>query len=147
MANMNRIILVGRLTKDPELRYMVDGTPLTKFSLAVDRDRKTDDTHQVDFIPVVTWRKLAEICGEYLKKGRLVLVEGRIQVRSYEAQNGVKKWATEVVAGNMQMLGGPAKAKVAEVEVEAPSAADVPATDAFDDIPESEVPDEEDLPF
>lgn len=150
MANLNRIVLVGRLTADPEMRYIVDGTAITKFRLAVDRDRKTDDTHQVDFIPIIAWRKLAEICGQYLKKGRLVLVEGRIQVRSYDTQAGVRRWTTEVVARNMQMLGRPASpqpqaaSEVEVVEVKEASSEGI----IEDEIPvPAMVPDDEELPF
>jgi single-strand DNA-binding protein len=105
LANLNRIILVGRLTADPEGRSTADGTAVTKFRLAVDRPvsgiKREDNT---DFIDVVTWQRLAEVCAQYLKKGRLVLVEGRIQNRSFEDQTGQRRWVTEVVAKNMTML-------------------------------------------
>ncbi len=105
MANLNRIILVGRLTADPEGRTTTEGTAVTKFRLAVDRPmsgvKREDNT---DFIDIVTWQKLAEVCAQYLKKGRLVLVEGRIQNRSFEDQSGPRRWVTEVVARNMTML-------------------------------------------
>ena len=100
MANLNRIILVGRLTSDPEARTTLEGLPMTKFRLAVGRQQQSG----TDFIDVIAWRKLAEICGDHLKKGQLVLVEGRIQIRSFEDQTGQRRWATEVVARNMQML-------------------------------------------
>jgi len=104
MSSFNRVILVGRLTRDPEIRYTPSGTQLAKFGLAVDRPMsKTDET---DFFNVVAWQKLAEICGQYLKKGRLVLIEGEIQTRTYETQDGQKRHAFEIVARNMQMLGG-----------------------------------------
>lgn len=105
MANLNRIILVGRLTTDPELRSTNDGIPMTKFTLAIDRPRGPSTPAQVDFIPIITWRRLAEISSQYLKKGRLVLVEGSVQVRSFQTSEGKKKWSTEVVARTMQMLG------------------------------------------
>ena len=91
MANLNRIILIGRLTADPEARFTVDGTPMTKFNLAVNRFQKEGAPQAADFINVVSWRRLAEICGQYLKKGRLVLVEGRIQ--------GLEPDAPQAVAG------------------------------------------------
>lgn len=100
MANLNRIILIGRLTSDPEGRATLDGIPMSKFRVAVDRQRQSG----TDFIDVVAWRRPAEFCSEYLKKGSLVLVEGRIQVRSFEDQTGQRRWATEVVARNVQML-------------------------------------------
>ena len=105
MANLNRIILVGRLTADPELRSTNEGIPLTKFTLAVDRIRGPEAPAQVDFIPIITWRRLAEISSQYLKKGRLVLIEGSIQIRTFQTSEGKKKWSTEVVARSMQMLG------------------------------------------
>ena len=107
MANLNRIILVGRLTADPEGRSTADGTAVTKFRLAVDRPvpgvKREDST---DFIDVVTWQRLAEVSAQYLKKGRLVLVEGRIQNRSFDDQAGQRRWVTEVVARSMTMLEG-----------------------------------------
>jgi len=100
LANLNRIILVGRLTADPEARATMDGIPMAKFRLAVDRQRQSG----TDFIDVIAWRRAAEVCSDYLKKGSLVLVEGRIQIRSFEDQTGQRRWATEVVARNVQML-------------------------------------------
>jgi single-strand DNA-binding protein len=102
LANLNRIILVGRLVADPEARLTVDGLPMTKFRLAVTRPMGTENG--VDLIDIVAWRRLAEVCGEYLKKGQLVLVEGRIQNRSFDDQTGQRRWVTEVVAKNMTML-------------------------------------------
>ena len=99
MANLNRIILVGRLTADPEGRSTMDGIPMTKFRLAVARQ-----FGGTDFIDVIAWRRAAEVASQYLKKGKLVLVEGRIQIRSFEDQAGQRRWATEVVAGNVAML-------------------------------------------
>jgi single-strand DNA-binding protein len=104
LANLNRIILVGRLTADPEVRSTLDGLPMAKFRLAVNRQAGGGRDNGTDFIDVVAWRRLAEVCGDYLKKGRLVLVEGRIQIRTFEDQTGQRRWATEVVARNMQML-------------------------------------------
>ena len=103
MANLNRIILVGRLAADPETRMTVEGLPMAKFRLAVNRPMAGGE-NGVDFIDIVAWRRLAEICGQYLKKGRLALVEGRIQNRSFEDQTGQRRWVTEVVAKNMTML-------------------------------------------
>lgn len=102
MAALNKIILIGRLTADPELRYTPSGAPVANFTLAVDRKfAKNDET---DFIPVVAWRRLAEICNEFLHKGKLVAVEGRLQTRSYEDREGQRRKAFEVVADEMQML-------------------------------------------
>lgn len=102
MAALNKVILIGRLTHDPELRYTPNGQPVANFSLAVDRKLSKND--ETDFIPVVAWRRLAEICNEFLHKGKLVAIEGRLQVRSYEDKEGRRQRAFEVVADEMQML-------------------------------------------
>lgn len=102
MASLNKVILIGRLTHDPELRYTPNGQPVANFSLAVDRKMSKND--ETDFIPVVAWRRLAEICNEFLHKGKLVAIEGRLQVRSYEDKEGRRQRAFEVVADDMQML-------------------------------------------
>lgn len=103
---INRVVLVGRLAKDPELRYTTNGTAVTTFSVAVDR-RFTNQNgeREADFINIVTWKKLAEICANYLAKGRQVAIEGRIQTRSYDDKTGNRRWVTEVVADNVQFLG------------------------------------------
>ncbi|MFB7817394.1 single-stranded DNA-binding protein [Paenibacillus chitinolyticus] len=102
---LNRTILIGRLTKDPELRYTPAGVAVTQFTLAVDRPfqnaRQEKDT---DFLPIVTWRQLAENCANYLRKGRLAAVEGRLQVRSYDNNEGRKVYVTEVIADNVRFL-------------------------------------------
>ena len=99
---MNKAILIGRLTRDPEVRYTQSGVAVCTFTLAVDRRFARRDANDgqptADFIPIVTWRKLAEICGNNLIKGRRISVEGRIQVRNYEAQDGSRRYVTEVVA-------------------------------------------------
>ncbi len=102
LAALNKIILIGRLTHDPELRYTPNGQPVANFSLAVDRKLSKND--ETDFIPIVAWRRLAEICNEFLHKGKLVAIEGRLQVRSYEDKEGRRQRAFEVVAEEMQML-------------------------------------------
>ncbi|MPU17311.1 single-stranded DNA-binding protein, partial [Acinetobacter baumannii] len=95
---LNRVILIGRLTKDPELRYTSGGVATTSFTLAVDRQFQTNGQKEADFIPVVTWRQTAEACANYLHKGRLTAVEGRIQVRNYENNEGRRIYVTEVIA-------------------------------------------------
>lgn len=105
---MNRVILMGRLARDPEVRYTQSGKAVATFTIAVDRrGRRSADGQQptADFIPVVAWDKLAELCGNYLVKGRQVLVEGRMQVRSYDAQDGSKRYVTEVIVENMEFVG------------------------------------------
>lgn len=99
---MNRIILIGRLTQDPELKYTQNGTAVATFTLAVNRRFKRDEA---DFIPIVVWNKPAENCASYLGKGSQVAVEGRLQVRSYETQEGQRRYVTEVVAENVEFLG------------------------------------------
>ncbi len=105
---LNTVILIGRLTRDPELRYTQSGVALASFTLAVDRPfTNSQGEREADFIRVVTWRKLAEICANNLGKGRLVAVEGRLQVRSYQDQEGQNRQITEVVAGNVRFLDWP----------------------------------------
>lgn len=102
---LNRIILIGRLTRDPELRYTPSGVPVASFTVAVDRPfTNQQGERETDFIDVVVWRKLADLCGQYLAKGRLVALEGRLQVRSYETQEGQRRRVAEVVADNVKFL-------------------------------------------
>lgn len=102
---LNRVILIGRLTRDPELRYTPAGVAVTQFTLAVDRPFTSQGgEREADFIPVVTWRQLAETCANYLRKGRLTAVEGRIQVRNYENNEGRRVYVTEVIADNVRFL-------------------------------------------
>jgi single-strand DNA-binding protein len=105
-GSYNHITLVGRLTRDPEIRYVQSGNAVTSFSLAV--NRRTKQGEETMFVDIVAWdspgRKLAEICNTYLKKGMSVLVDGRLSIRSYETKEGEKRKATEVVANDMQML-------------------------------------------
>lgn len=97
---LNKAILMGRLTKDPELRYTsADNTAVCSFTLAIDRRyAKQGEEKQADFIPVVAWRNTAEFCGKYFTKGMQVVVVGRIQTRTYDDAQGVKRYVTEVVA-------------------------------------------------
>lgn len=102
---LNRIILIGRLTRDPELRYTASGIAVTTFTLAVDRPfTNNQGERETDFINIVTWRALAENCANYLKKGRLTAVEGRLQVRNYDNNEGRKVYVSEVVADNVRFL-------------------------------------------
>jgi single-strand DNA-binding protein len=102
-GNYNKIVLVGNLTRDPEIRYIPSGSGVAKFALAVNRRTKQGD--ETMFIDIVAWDKLGEICNQYLKKGMSVLIEGRLAIRSYDDKEGVKRKAVEVVATDMQMLG------------------------------------------
>ncbi len=101
---MNHIVLIGRLTRDPELRYTPNGVPVANFDLAVNRDYKQEGQPEVDFIRVVCWQKTAENAANYLSKGRLVGVEGRLQIRSYETQDGKKGKVAEVIANRVEFL-------------------------------------------
>ena len=101
-GSYNKIVLIGNLTRDPEIRYVGTGAAVTKFTLAVNRRSKERD--EVDYIDIVAWEKLAETCNTYLKKGASCLVEGRLSIRPYEMKEGEKRKATEVVINVMQML-------------------------------------------
>lgn len=99
---LNRIILMGRLTRDPELRRTGSGTPVTSFSLAVDRDFKSQSGEkETDFIDVVAWRSTAEFVSKYFTKGRMAVVEGRLQIRDWTDRDGGKRRSAEVVADNV----------------------------------------------
>ena len=105
---LNRVILIGRLTRDPEMRYTPSGVAVTQFTLAVDRPFTSGGgEREADFIPIVVWRQLAEQCANYLRKGRLAAVEGRIQVRNYENNEGRRVYVTEVIADNVRFLESP----------------------------------------
>ncbi len=102
---LNRIVLIGRLTRDPELRYTASGTAVASFTLAVDRARTNQaGERETDFINIVVWQKLGELCAQYLHKGRLAAVEGRLQIRQYDNREGQKVRVAEVVADNVQFL-------------------------------------------
>ncbi|GLC30447.1 single-stranded DNA-binding protein [Clostridium omnivorum] len=102
---MNKVVLIGRLTKDPELKFTPGtGTAVATFTLAVDRKFSKEGQREADFIPVVVWGKPAENTANYVGKGKLVAVSGRIQTRSYDAKDGSKRYVTEVVAEEVQFL-------------------------------------------
>ena len=102
---LNRVILIGNLTQDPELRYTPDGTPVASFTLAVNRPYiNQSGERETDFIPVVVWRKQAERCSDYLTKGSQVAVDGRLQIRSYEDRDGVRRKVSEVIAWRVEFL-------------------------------------------
>ena len=96
---MNKVCLIGRLTKDPELRYTTNGTAIANFTLAVNRPfTNQKGNKEADFIPIVVWNKAAENCAQYLAKGQQTAIEGRLQVRSYEDNDKQRRWITEVIA-------------------------------------------------
>jgi len=105
---LNRVILIGRLARDPELRYTPAGVPVAGFTLAVERPfTNRDGRREVDFIDIVAWRRQAETCANHLSKGRLVAVEGRLQIRSYETQEGQRRRVAEVIADSVTFLDWP----------------------------------------
>lgn len=102
---MNKTVLIGRLTKDPELKFTPGaGTAVTTFTIAIDRMKKKDGTQECDFINCVAWNKTAALVANYLVKGSLMGLSGRIQVRNYDAKDGTKRYVTEVVADEIQFL-------------------------------------------
>ncbi|BCR06135.1 single-stranded DNA-binding protein [Desulfuromonas versatilis] len=106
--SVNKVILVGNLGKDPELRYTPSGAAVATFSLATSeryKDRNGEWVDKTEWHNIVAWRQLAEICGKYLHKGKQVYIEGKIQTRSYDDRDGNKRYTTEIVADQMQMLG------------------------------------------
>lgn len=110
MAGVNKVILIGRLGADPEVKYLSNGTTVATFRIATSENRisKTGEkTTVTEWHRIVTFGRLAEICGEYLSKGKQVYVEGRLRTRSWEDREGNKRWSTEIAATQMQMLGSP----------------------------------------
>ena len=103
MAGLNRMIMTGRLTRDPEIRYTKNEIPVARFTVAVNGIKRENKEAGVNFFNCVAWRGLASICGEYLKKGSLVAIEGKLEVKAYELK-GIKKTSTEIVVDNMLML-------------------------------------------
>ncbi|WP_302487213.1 single-stranded DNA-binding protein [uncultured Megamonas sp.] len=146
---MNKVILAGRLVRDPEVRYTQTGKAVASFTLAVNRRfSRSADQQTADFIPIVVWDKLAEVCGNNLVKGSQVLIEGRIQIRSYDAQDGSKRYVTEVIAQELEFMGSrPASAPApaqqfggAQMQTSSPMGG---AAASFG----SEVPPDEEIPF
>jgi single-strand DNA-binding protein len=114
MSNLNKVLLIGRLGADPELRYTTDGVPVATFNLATSetyKDKGGAKQEKTEWHRVVAWRKLGEIAGEYLKKGKLVYIEGKIQSREYEGKDGVKRKTFEIIASEMKMLGTAGEAR------------------------------------
>lgn len=110
MAGLNKVMLIGNLGADPEVKYTPSGTAVTNFRIATSekwKDKEGKVQERTEWHRIVTFGKLAEICGEYLVKGKQVYIEGRIQTRSWDDKDGNKKYMTEVVADKMQMLGSP----------------------------------------
>ena len=140
MAGINKTIFIGNWRKDPEIRYTPSGLGVANFNIATSEtwtNKEGEKETRTEWHRIVAFGKLAEICGEYLSKGKQVYIEGRIQTRDWEDQNGVKRYTTEVVANQMQMLGTRDSANAARPQ--GPPAADFPGappqTPGDDDIP------------
>ncbi len=135
---MNRIVLVGRLTRDPEVKYTSSGVAVTNFGLAVDRRfRNAQGERETDFINIVAWRKTAELCGQYLSKGRQVAIDGSLQMRKYQTSQGENRTVYEVVADNVEFLGS-----------KQDGGGSAPSPDDSDAPPPSgDEPEDDDLPF
>ncbi len=148
---MNKVILIGRLTKDPELKTTASGIASTNFSVAVQRNfTNQNGEREADFINCVAWRKQAENIAKYCNKGSQVAVDGRIQVRSYDGQDGTKKYVTEVVADNVTFLGSKNNNSGNDYTPNT-SESDIVTTDVsedpFKDFGSEEVLSDDDLPF
>ncbi len=136
-ASLNRVILIGNLTGDPELRYTPGGTARARFSIAINRQYKDASgqlQEEVTFVPIVTWGSQAENCANYLRKGRSVAVEGRLRIDSFANAEGEKVKITEVVASTVQFLGGPTRSS------DEPGTVTAPAPSEESQPPEEEVP-------
>ena len=140
MASVNKAILVGNLGADPELRYTASGTAVAGFNMATTeryKDKNGELQERTEWHSIVCWGRMGELANEYLKKGRSVYIEGRIQTRNYEDKDGIKRYRTEIVAQQMQFLGGRAQSNKPSTPTEttssAPSEPELPADD--DDLP------------
>jgi len=112
MSSMNLVVLIGRVVSAPEMRYTPGGKGVAQFTLAVDRTRgRSQGEKETDFVPIVAWERLAEICNEYLTKGKLISIQGSLRTRTYETQDGQKRKAFEVTASEMQMLSSGDRAR------------------------------------
>ena len=140
MASVNKVILIGNLGKDPEVRYTGSGRAVASFSMATKEtwvDKKDNSKKEsTEWHKIVAWGKLGEFCGEYMSKGKQVYVEGRLQTRSWDDKNGVKKYTTEIVAQKIQLLGSRGEQKKGDSEIPPP------------EVPEDmEPPEGSDVPF
>jgi len=135
-ASLNKVILIGNLTADPELRYTPSGTARTRFSIAINRQYKDSSgqlQEETTFVPIVAWGSQAENCANYLSKGRSVAVEGRLRIDSFENAEGERKKVVEVVAQSVQFLGGPPRQ--GDPASPAPSAVSEPAAQNDEEVP------------
>ncbi|GIW55353.1 MAG: single-stranded DNA-binding protein [Nitrospiraceae bacterium] len=140
MASVNKVILIGNLGRDPEVRYLPDGSPVASFSLATNetwRDKSGEKQERTEWHRCQAWGRLAEIAGEYLKKGSQVYVEGSLRTRKWQDKSGQDRYTTEIVVERLQMLGGK-RDETESVEGEKPQ--ETKSQSAFDDF-------EDDIPF
>ncbi len=147
MAGVNKVILVGHLGRDPELRYTQSGQAVANFTLATSESyskRDGEREERTEWHRIVAWGRLAEICAEYLSKGRQIYIEGRIQTREWEDREGEKRRTTEIVAREMQMLGRRGETNTSYNDSQAPTT-DTPAPSTTADP--STPPPDDDIPF
>jgi len=139
MAGVNKVILVGRLGADPEVKTVSGGSTVARLSLATSEnwtDKEGQKQERTEWHRVVVWGKLAELCGRYLNKGRQVYIEGRLQTRSWEDQQGQKRYTTEIVANTVQFLGAGGQTNVSQdQEFGAQDFGPEPSFDASEEIP------------
>ncbi len=148
-GSVNKVILIGRLGKDPEVKYTPNGAPVAKFSLATDevfKDKAGEQQRRTEWHNIVAWNKLAEICGEYLTKGKQVYIEGRIQSRQWEDQSGNKRTSYEIIAREMKMLGSRADSERAAAAAAEPTSASAEPVAPPEPSSPPEITDE-DIPF
>lgn len=142
--SLNKVQLIGHLGADPEIRYTADESAVTTLSIATSRtwrDKKTNEKKEAtEWHRVILWNRLAEIAGEYLKKGSHVYIEGALRTRKYEDKSNIERYVTEIVAGNLQMLGGKKEGQTTDGQNNIP-----PVADPSDYIPDMEM--EDDIPF
>ncbi|MFA5761845.1 MAG: single-stranded DNA-binding protein [Dehalococcoidales bacterium] len=134
MANLNKVMIIGNVGSDPEMRFTPNGNPVTSFRVATNRVYTTPEgerKQETDWFTVVTWNKLAEQCNQFLAKGRLVYVEGRLHNRSWEGQDGQKRFRTEVIANRVTFLDRQSSAAIGDEKVEEPDTVEIEP----DDIP------------
>lgn len=153
MASLNRVILIGNLTRDPELRFTPTGSPVAGFGLAVNRvytNKQGEKVENVDYFNIVVWAKLAELCAEYIHKGSPIAVEGRLQSRSWETEDGQKRSTVEIVAENVQFLarsGGGDSAGRPGQRSEAAAGASTKVKSAGEENPVEDIDLGDDIPF
>ncbi len=150
MSSVNKVILVGRLGRDPEVRYTPSGAPVANFSLATGetwKDKNGERQERTEWHNIVAWNKLAETCGQYLTKGKLIYIEGKLQTREWTDRDGNKRKTTEVIASDMVMLGSKAEGGGSGAQRESPRE----PVQAVQAVQESEKPNigitDDDIPF